>query len=656
MPKPNSFIEAVADGEGKTGLKYTIRVIRAGKSGNNNFYPDAVLRESVSLFDKVRVFSKSDAEHIKGQGKSFSQLIGQLSEPRFIEGQQNQNNSEIQATLTLFAAAGEVVAKLKEAYDNGMTDLFGFSIDADGLTQQRGGLREATKFVKVHSVDLIIEPGAGGQLINLIEAVDPALQLQSQPQGGTMDLLQLMLAFIQVGNDGNIPKGLDTNDPVAVLAAYNETLEADNKGRYWEAQECNAILAAASLPVPVTEKLLKQFKANDSLTLVAVREAIADEREVLTKMTESGHIKGLGESRVEMGKDRSEKVTSMFDDFFDRSKRAKSFRECYVEMTGDSGVTGLIQNCDQQRLREALGSEEAFREAISAATFGNILGNSITRAMVRDYNALENYNDFQDLVDVVPINNFRTQERTRMGGYGNLPAVAENAAYVALTSPSDEKSTYAITKRGGKETISLETIANDDVGAIRKVPQRLAVAAKRTLYEFVLDFMRTNAAIYDTVALFHAVSHGNLGSAALSAAAFSAARLAVKQQIETGSSKKLGLVLKHLYVPAELEETAFDLFVRNTNLDESFVQSRKPKVHVVDYWTDANNWYATADKVETPLIELGFYNGTEEPELFVQDLPTQGSLFANDQITYKIRHIYGGAVIDYRGFYGAVVA
>jgi hypothetical protein len=375
---------------------------------------------------------------------------------------------------------------------------------------------------------------------------------------------------------------------------------------------------------------------------------------MLSKLTESGHVKGLGDVVIEMGSDRADKITTMFDDFFNPAKRAKSFRECYVEVTGDTGVTGLIQNCNEQRLREALGSDAHFREAISAATFGNILGNSITRAMVRDYAALENYNDFQDLVDVVPISNFRTQERTRMGGYGNLPAVAENGAYNALTSPSDEKATYAITKRGGKETISLETIANDDVGAIRKVPQRLAVAAKRTLYEFVMDFIATNPTLYDAVTLFNAI-HGNLGTAALSAAAFSAARLAVKKQVELNSAKKLGLVLRHLYVPAELEETAFDLFVRNTNLDESFVQSRKPKVHVVDYWSDTNNWYATADKMEIPLIELGFYNGTEEPELFVQDLPTQGSLFSNDQIIYKIRHIYGGAVIDFRGFYAGIV-
>lgn len=651
MPKFKHFLEAVADDEGKTGLKYTIRVIRAGQSGNNNFYSDRVLREAVDLFDKARVFSKSDAEHIKGQGKSFAQLIGQLTAPRFIEGQ-GQDSGEIQATLTLFASAGEVVAKLKEAYDNGMTDLFGFSIDADGITQKRGNLREATKFVKVHSVDLIIEPGAGGQLINLIEAIDPNL---NPTQDTTMPLLDIMLAAIKVANKGNLPTGLDTTNNEAVLAAYADALKR-GMNRYCEAHESTALLVESKLPAPVVDKLKAQFEKTDELTLVAVREAIDTERGVLAKLTESGHVKGVGETHVEMGKDRSEKVTTMFDDFFDQKKRAKSFRECYVEVTGDTGVTGLIQNCDSRRLREALGSEEAFREAISASTFANVLGSSITRAMVRDYNAMENYNDYQDLVDIVPVNNFRTQERTRMGGYGNLPAVAENGAYNALTSPSDEKSTYAVTKRGGKETISIETIANDDVGAIRKVPQRLAVAAKRTLYEFILDFLATNPTVYDSSALFHAVNHGNLGSAALSAAAFSAARLAVKKQTEAGSVKKLGLVLRHLYVPAELEEAAFDLFVRTTNNDESFVQSRKPKVHVVDYWTDTNNWFATADKMEVPLIELGFYNGTEEPELFVQDLPTQGSLFANDQITYKIRHIYGGAVIDYRGLYGAIVA
>jgi hypothetical protein len=31
-------------------------------------------------------------------------------------------------------------------------------------------------------------------------------------------------------------------------------------------------------------------------------------------------------------------------------------------------------------------------------------------------------------------------------------------------------------------------------------------------------------------------------------------------------------------------------------------------------------------------------------------------MFSNDQLTYKIRHIYGGNVLDYRGMHKAVVA
>ncbi len=242
-----------------------------------------------------------------------------------------------------------------------------------------------------------------------------------------------------------------------------------------------------------------------------------------------------------------------------------------------------------------------------------------------------------------------------MGGYGNLPAVAENGSYDALTSPGDDKATYAVSKRGGTETISLETIANDDVGVLRRIPTSLARAAGRTLYEFVFDFLKDNAAIYDAVALFHG-AHANLGTAALAAATYAASRLRMKRQVELTSNKRLGITARHLIVPGDLEEAAFDMFVRNTNNDETFVQSRKPTVHVVDYWTDANNWYVTADRADVPMIELGFYGGSEEPEIFVQDNPTQGSLFSNDQIKYKIRHVYGGAVTDFRGLDGNVVA
>jgi hypothetical protein len=140
----------------------------------------------------------------------------------------------------------------------------------------------------------------------------------------------------------------------------------------------------------------------------------------------------------------------------------------------------------------------------------------------------------------------------------------------------------------------------------------------------------------------------------LSAASFATARLKMLRQTEKNSGAPLGLRLKHLIVPPNLEETAYDLFRRTTNLDPSFVQAINPTIHAVAHWANSNNWYATGDTAQVPLIEIGFHGGTD-PQLFVQDLPSQGSLFASDLVTFKIRHIYSGAVLDWRGFYGAIV-
>lgn len=661
------FIEAIAAADASAPPRYLVRVIRAGTSLNGVDYPAAVLREAVPLFNGVRVFAKNDNAHVKGDpnAKDFRNLVGKLSEPRFVEA----NGGEIQAVLDVLESS-DVAAQLREAVARGMTDLFGLSIDAAGTEKRRGKLREAVALKRVDSVDLIIEPGAGGQIIRFTESVhqendmlrQQMLDQIRQRDAKRADSLanatdnEVLTAYREAVGAGTHTDTTTTTGPTGAESAAPVTAaDVDARIRMVEARaNARVSIAGSRLPMPLQERLNTRFAESASFTDADVTAAIEGERTLLGRLVEGAQIRGLGDTRVEPGQDYSDKMRDRFDSFFDRDKPATSFREAYIDFTGDRSVTGLLDNCDQRRLREAVG-EQNFREAISASTFSSALGDSITRAMVREYNGAEDWQDWEWLADVVPVNDFRQQQRVRLGGYGNLPPVAESGPYNALTSPSDEKAVYAVTKRGGTETITLETIANDDVGVIRRIPQKLGVAAARTLYEFVFDFLAQNGTIYDGVALAHA-THGNLGTAALDNTSFAAARLAIKKQGELSSNKKLGLTLRHIAVPAELEEAAFNMFVRGTNLDETFVQSRKPKVHVVDYWTDTNDWWATADKSSVPLLELGFYGGRRDPELFVQDLPTQGSLFSNDQIKYKIRHIYSGAVIDYRGFYGAKVA
>lgn len=665
---PAALREAV---DGK-GFVWDAVLIKAGLSLNNRFYPDAVLREAAPLFEGRPIFAKADEQHLKGEGKDVRNILGYVGNVRFAEGATPDSGSLL-GTVTLLAAAGSLPEVIREAWSRGKKDLVGLSIDADGKAKlgKHGGkpMRVATSITKVNSVDLIVEPGAGGGLVRLVEAADPNHQ-----EDADMALKERMLEAIKAKNPAKAATiDLATISDEDLETAYREAVatpapaaKADDKGfatlddlRMIEARASARVkVAESTLPAAAKDKLRADFEARERFTEADIDAAIKGEREYLARFTESGHVRMAGID-VEITEPRHKVVAGMLDAFFDPAHKdhrsVQSFRECYREITGDIRVTGRLESCDPIRLREALG-DSAFRESLDSTSFANVLGSSITRRLVADYREIGQYDVWRQLTGTpVPITDFRTNERTRYGGYGDLPAVAEGDPYAALASPSDEKATYAVTKRGGTEDVTLEMIKNDDVGTIRRIPVKLSRAAKRTLAKFVLDFIRTNPTAYDSVALFHA-AHGNLGAAALDATSLAAGRLAMLKQTEAGSLDRLGIGPKCLWVAVDGQEGAVNLFNRSTNLDKTFIQDNALQVIPVWYWTDVNDWALSADPNDIPTIELGFLDGAEEPELFVQDTPTVGSVFSHDKLTYKIRHIYGGNVLDYRGLYKAVVA
>lgn len=637
------------------GLKWRIVVVESGLSLNNNLYPAAVLRESLSLFEGVTVCIKSDAEHLSGNSKAVSNIIGKLESPTFVEANKS-DKARIEATLVLLPI-GDIPQRLTALYEADMTQNFGFSIDAlaQAVKKKQGKLHivEALKFTQVNSVDLIVEPGAGGRLLEMKEA-----------KGANTMLLSRMVEAVKKHNPALLD-GVDEQDETAVLAAHEKMLEAlaqpaekpaakkvveaaehgEGNGvsetRLQEALDIERArtfavtsLNISKLPQTAVIQLQKQFDADGALTKERVTESINDMQALASTFSKSGHIK-MGEfmhSNVDDGK-------QLLEAFFDpKDNSVTSIREAYLNCTGDTGFTGDFKNCSKTRLAEALDS----------GSFTDALGEAMHKTLIDKYRKATLYDNWRELVDIVPVNDFRNQERVNIGGYGDLPNVAESGAYGALTSPGDGKEKYAISKKGGTESVTLEMIANDDVGAILRMPGKLNSAAKRTLSKFIFNMFVTNPAMNDGNSWFHA-DHNNLGSTALSAAAYTAGRLAMMRQVEPGSNAELGILPKFLMVPADLEEAAYDLFSRNTNIDKTFAQSLNPTILPVWCWSDANDWVQACDKSEHPIIELGFFQGREEPELFIQDNPTQGSMFTNDKVTYKIRHIYGGAPMSEMG-------
>jgi hypothetical protein len=659
-----ALLEAADTGDAATTGKFKVRIIRAGLSGNGNFYPNTVLREATPLFEGARVFVKSDAEHIKGGGKDLRNLVGQISGAVFVEGT-GADSGEIQGVLSLIDPTDAIGVKLREAVARDMTDLFGLSIDAEGTakTGKAGGrsMRMATGITKVRSVDLIVEPGAGGGVISLIEAKDEDMALRAR-----------MIEAIQATR----PALLDGKDPATLTDEALETIfvealrtppaltappiqTTDETVRLLEARLTATLkrnsamrerVGCSALPPAAQSRVIGELEARADFREADVEQRIRDEIAYLAPFARGGSVMDLGDDPTFAGgQSRAEKFREALDAFWDPAHKdhgqARSIKELYVLATGDRQVTGRRRDCDKALLREALDGDD----------FASVFLDSMNKRVIGVYRAYAEMEIWRDLAIVVPVNDFREQNRVRWGGYGDLPEVAKNDPYLEVDSPGeDDPAKYKVKKRGRLESIALEDIKNDDVGFIRWIPIGLGRASKRTLSKFVLDFLRLNPTFADGKALFHA-DHNNLITDALSPTGYKNIRLKMKRQTDFGGNDTIGVNPKFLWVPDALEETAYDLFTLGTRNDPDFITTLKPTVRPVWYWTDDNDWAVSANPLDVPTIEVGFLDGNEEPELWTQDSPTSGSLFSNDQITWKIRHTYGGAALDYRGVAKSIV-
>ena len=81
------------------------------------------------------------------------------------------------------------------------------------------------------------------------------------------------------------------------------------------------------------------------------------------------------------------------------------------------------------------------------------------------------------------------------------------------------------------------------------------------------------------------------------------------------------------------------------------------------FYTDANDWRLFADPSDVPAFALGFLNGREEPFVGLKNPEVHNALgpgvdpytFEFDVISFKVRHDFGSAAVDPRGYFGAQV-
>lgn len=689
---PGRLIEAKgtnSDG----GRVFRTRIIAYGDSKNGRRYPEAVMREAVGLYEGAKAYD----HHRTAEELQTSTISGMVGHYRDVQAEADGLYGDLHLLPSATHAAEALDASLA-AQDAGHEPSVGISHDVQAhfkpIVANGRRMQEAVQVASVTSADVVANPSAGGKAVRAVAGGEQTIEENPEETDVTVTTEAVLAALQTASPEQLAAHGLakaasvtESTQPTTLQRAVESdtaterTTEADTlaKTSALGRMLIRSKLDDAHLPASVTESVTAALP--DRFVEADVDAQIASLQAALGLIEREGLRPTVTTTVVQ---ESFEKKKDALDRFFAGDFTGfRSFKEAFIEISGKSPKSAFTEDFNRIMMRESIGefdSGDRTTESMSASSWNLVLGDSITRRLVAEYNQPDLQNWRNIVSSFVPVNDFRTQRIDRIGGYGTLPAVNQGAPYQPLTSPTNEELTYAITKRGGTEDVTLEMIANDDVRAISRIPKKLGLAAANTLYQFVWNFVTTAAGtasnsgptIYDSTTLFtnnagHANYVNNGAGSALSQSALSAGRLLMRSQTAYGDTQQfIAPTPRFLVVVNDIEELAWQLVTSAVALPtpantppDSTGAANTPNLHqglsliVLDYIPNATSttaWWLVGNPDMIPTIEIGFYQGQQDPALFTQSDPTVGSVFNADKVTYKIRHIYSGAVLDFRPF------
>lgn len=467
----------------------------------------------------------------------------------------------------------------------------------------------------------------------------------------------------------------------------------------------------SGLPKTAQERIIAVLEGNLlESTDESVDAAIQTEREYIATLKESGQITGLGSANapatdVKVLKDQHDTFVDAWMGYFgkeDENKvpRFRSFREGYWKITEAMGgrvplnqetqskvmwiafqnaISGS-EHTDQaehlEMLREnwpsmARSLPKRFRESIDTASLPVTFGEAFDRRAQRAYSQ-DSRQDWRDLAtsieDLKDLNN--KKHIIRVGAFNDLVTIAEKEAYpeITPTTQTEEEALLGVDKHGGIVIVSWEAMLADNDSFLRMIPDRMGQAAIRTLQKAVFDPLESNVNLPATSNNLISTGHNNIVASTLTYANLVTAVEQMQNQTELDSGEKLGLEPATLWVPVELRQEAVEILestVKITAGEDSTVRSFINKLGLEIKVTrglgltagTTDQAYLTARKEDSEGIAVGFLNGREEPEIFRQspvDTPNVGLAFSADQMTLKIRHVWGIITVDFRFVQGLI--
>jgi len=331
----------------------------------------------------------------------------------------------------------------------------------------------------------------------------------------------------------------------------------------------------------------------------------------------------------------------------------------YYLLSGDGNWTGVFNE------REALATA-------NPTTLPGLAVNAMNKVIVPLYDRMGWYRWYEKIVVVQPTDGtLHDMAWLQFGGIGDLPIVADGAAYTELTV-ADSKESDSFIKRGGYVGITEKMLRNSAIAEIQAIPKAMVLSSVQTRSGRIAGLFTASAGVgptldQDSTALFHN-DHGNLATTAYSWSAWKAARIECAKQTELGSSKRQGLFPRYCLVPIDLYDGAMsdfgygagpqgqpgtsDYHVNPYAMDHP--DDPRPVPLCVPDWTDTNDWGYLADPMVAPIIQMAYADNPgggihPPPQLYVVTSKLAGLMFTNDVLPIKVRDYWAYGVATYRG-------
>jgi phage major head subunit gpT-like protein len=327
-----------------------------------------------------------------------------------------------------------------------------------------------------------------------------------------------------------------------------------------------------------------------------------------------------------------------------RGMRLVDMAREFVEMSGGN-ARGMTP---QELARAALGCD---RQAVRAAgmhttsDFPLLLGSTVNRTLRDAYtNAPQTW---RPLGRQTTVPDFRAVTRAALGDIAALEQVKEHGEYKYGTL-SEDGAPIKVAKFGKIIAITWETIVNDDLGALTRIPAALGNAAAATESNVVWALLLGNPNFTDGTPFFDA-AHGNVAGSggAINTTTLAAARAAMRKQ-KSKAGEFLNLAPEYLVVGPDKELEAFQFtssnYVPAKNADINDVRNASLTV-IVDARITGNQWYLYAAPGAVDTFEYAYLEG--EQGVFTET--REG--FEVDGMEIKARLVFGAGWIDYRGAY-----